>query len=119
MIETKHARNVNEYIACFPKATRARLQAVRKAVKESAPHAVEGLAYHMPVYRQNRILLYFAAHENHLGFYPLPSAIKAFKKEIKEYKSAKGSVQFPHDKPLPIALIKKMVRHRVKENMPK
>ena len=111
--------SVDEYIAGFPKGVQKILKQVRLVVKKAAPDAEEGISYQMPYYKQNGRLLYFAAHTAHLGFYPMTTGIKAFQPELEPYKWAKGSVQFPYNKPLPLVLITKMVRFRVKENLEK
>ena len=92
---------VTEYIRIFPPNVQKRLRLIRTAIKEIAPEAVEKLSYSMPYYHLKGRLIYFASYENHVGFYPMPSAIKKFQKEISKYKFGKGSVQFPHTKPLP------------------
>lgn len=110
-------KNTDDYISQFPEKQQAALEQIRKTIKAAAPAAEEVISYQMPAYKQNGMLVYFAGYENHIGVYPTPSAIEAFKKELAVYKGAKGSVQFPIDQPLPIGLIKKIVRFRVKENM--
>jgi uncharacterized protein YdhG (YjbR/CyaY superfamily) len=117
--KTTPAQNTDEYIKQFPEKQQAALEQIRKAIKAAAPVAEEVISYNMPAYRQNGMLVYFAGYENHIGFYPTPSGITAFKKELAVYKGAKGSVQFPLDKPLPTGLIKKIVQFRVKENAEK
>lgn len=113
---TKRFKTVDEYIKYQPKEVATRLKEVRKIVAANAPKAEEKISYNMPYYGFNGRFLYFAGYPKHIGFYPMPSAITKFKKEIeKKYKWAKGSVQFPHDKPLPVGLIKKMVQFRYKE----
>src|SRR5438093_686087 len=99
--------NVDEYIAAFPQATQVIIGQVRNAIKKAAPQAEEVISYAMPAYRWNGILVYFAAYEKHIGFYPTGSAIAAFKKDLSVYKGAKGSVQFPLNKPMPLGLITK------------
>jgi uncharacterized protein YdhG (YjbR/CyaY superfamily) len=112
--------NVDAYIASFPKATQQLLQQVRAAIKEAAPKAEELISYAMPGYKLNgKPLVYFAGYEHHIGFYPTPAGIDSFKKELSIYKGAKGSVQFPIDKPMPVALIKKMVKYKVAESLEK
>jgi len=108
--------NVDEYIATFPKELKQLLEGIRKAIKEAAPGAEETISYKMPAYRHNGILVYFAGFKNHIGFYALPTGYQAFKRELSLYKTGKGSVQFPVDRPLPLTLIKKIVEFRVKEN---
>ncbi|HSH66855.1 MAG TPA: DUF1801 domain-containing protein [Bacteroidia bacterium] len=115
----KHAPDTDTYISTFPKQTQKLLQQVRQAIKEAAPEAIELISYGMPAYKQNGPVVYFAGYEHHIGFYPTGSGIAAFTKEIEKYKSSKGAVQFPIDKPIPVALIKKMVKFKVAENMAK
>lgn len=110
---------VEEYIASFPEHTRELLQQIRAVIKKAAPGAEEVISYKMPAYRLNGMLVYFAGYKNHIGFYPTGSGIAAFQKELSAYKGAKGSVQFPLDKKLPVALIAKIVKFRVKENKEK
>ena len=105
-------KNTDEYISVFPEATQEILQQLRTTIKKAAPQAEEVISYNMPAYRLNSILVYFAGYANHIGFYPTPSALEAFKKEIAVYKSSKGAVQFPLDKPLPLALITRIVEFR-------
>lgn len=112
--------NVDAYIASFPKETQQLLKQVRAAIKEVAPKAEELISYAMPAYKLNgRPLVYFAGYEHHIGFYPTAAGIESFKKELSGYKNAKGSVQFPIDKPMPVALIKKIVKYKVAENLEK
>ncbi len=108
-----------EYISNFPKEAQLKLKQLRKAVKEVAPQANEVISYGMPAFKLNGMLVWFAAHTKHIGFYPRVSGIVAFKKELSVYKGAKGSVQFPLDNPLPIRLVKKIVKFRVIENLNK
>jgi uncharacterized protein YdhG (YjbR/CyaY superfamily) len=109
-------KSVDEYMESFPEEIRKRLKQVRALVIKAVPKAEEGISYGMPAYKLNGILVYFAGYKNHIGFYPMPSTLENFKKEITEYKSAKGSVQFPHDKPLPTTLISHMIKFRAAEN---
>jgi len=108
--------SVDEYIAGFPGPIQNLLNTLRATIIKAAPEAEEVISYSMPAYKQNGILVYFAAFKNHIGFYPTASGIEAFKEKISGYKSAKGSVQFPLDKPLPLSLIKKIVQYRVAMN---
>lgn len=110
---------VDAYIGTFPPEVQARLQEIREIIHEAAPEATEAISYQMPTFKLHDNLVHFAAWKNHIGFYALPSAHEAFAEELSKYKSAKGSAQFPHDQPLPRGLIKKMVRHRVKEHLAK
>ena len=109
------AKNIDEYIAGYPRGVQEKLQKIRSVIKKAAPDAEEAIKYRMPTFVLHENLVHFAAFENHIGFYPTPSAIEAFSGELAPYKSAKGSVQFPLDKPVPFGLIKKMVEFRVKE----
>jgi len=94
------------------------LEKVRETIRKTAPNAEEAVSYQMPAFKLNgKVLVYFAAWENHIGFYALPSGTAAFKKELLKYKVAKGSIQFPMDEPLPLHLIQKIVKYRVKENL--
>ncbi len=113
----KKPKDIDEYIASYPKEIQKILTQLRATIKKAAPKSEEIISYSMPAFKLNGMLVWFAAHTNHIGFYPRVSAIEAFKKEISNYKWAKGSVQFPLDKPLPIGLITKMVKFRVNENM--
>ncbi len=110
---------VDEYIAQFPEEVQSALRKVRTTIKEAAPQAEERISYGMPGYFLNGRLVWFGAHKKHIGFYPTTSGIEAFSEELAEYKGAKGSVQFPLDKPVPYALIAKIVRFRVAENLKK
>lgn len=109
--------SIDEYILQFPPEVQEILKKVRKAVKEAAPEAEEKISYRMPTFYLHGNLVHFAAHKNHIGFYPTPNGIDAFKMELSDYKSAKGSVQFPYDKPIPYELIKRIVKFRVTENL--
>jgi uncharacterized protein YdhG (YjbR/CyaY superfamily) len=110
---------VDEYIATFPAEIQELLQAVRKTIREAAPEAKEKISYQMPTLELHGNLVHFAAFKNHIGFYPAPSGITAFEEELSEYKGAKGSVQFPIDKPMPHDLISRIVAFRVAENTDK
>jgi len=112
-------QTIDEYIKTFPRDIQKILEAVRKTIKESAPDAEETISYQIPTFKLNGNLVHFAAFKNHIGFYPTPSGQKAFQKELSVYKSGKGSIQFPIDKPIPLSRIKKIVKHRVKENSTK
>jgi uncharacterized protein YdhG (YjbR/CyaY superfamily) len=112
-------KNIDEYIAGFPKDIQAILIKMRTIIRKAAPAAEEVISYAMPAYKYNGMLVFFAAFKNHIGFYATPTGHKAFKKELSLYKEGKGSVQFPIDKPLPSSLITKIVKFRVKENLEK
>lgn len=112
-------KDIDSYIATFPKVVQVILEQVRNAIRTSAPKAEEVISYNMPAFKYYGMLVYFAGYKNHIGFYSLPSGHAAFEKELSIYKQGKGSVQFPLDKPMPLALIKKIVKFRVKENLAK
>jgi uncharacterized protein YdhG (YjbR/CyaY superfamily) len=116
---TAKPTNIDEYITEFPAEVQKILQQVRTTIKEAAPAAEETISYAIPTFKVNGNLVHFAAFKNHIGFYPTPSGSEAFKKELSVYKSGKGSVQFPLDKPMPFDLITKIVKFRVEENMGK
>jgi uncharacterized protein YdhG (YjbR/CyaY superfamily) len=107
---------VDEYIAASPKEVRQLLKQMRAAIKAAAPKAEELISYGMPGYKYHGMLVYFAGYKNHIGFYATPTGHKTFEKELSKYKQGKGSVQFPVEEPLPLALITKIVKFRVKEN---
>jgi uncharacterized protein YdhG (YjbR/CyaY superfamily) len=120
MENKKHEyKSIDEYIHSFPENIQKKLEELREAIKEQAPQAQEKISYQMPTFFLNGNLVHFAAYSNHIGFYPTSSGIDAFKNEISKYKNAKGSVQFPLEEPLPIELIKKIVKFRVEENINK
>lgn len=107
---------IDAYIACYPTEIQALLQSVRKTIKQAAPNATEAISYGMPTFKQNGNLVHFAAHKQHIGFYPLPSGIINFRAQLEGYPQAKGSVQFPFDKPLPLHIISEIVKFRILEN---
>jgi uncharacterized protein YdhG (YjbR/CyaY superfamily) len=111
--------DIDSYIASFPEETRKLLQQLRITISKAAPEAKETINYGMPTFTLKGNLVHFAAFKNHIGFYPKPSGIEAFKKELSVYEGAKGSVQFPLAKPIPFDLISKIVEFRVKENLKK
>src|SRR4051812_7247611 len=107
------AASVPQYIAAFPPATRKLLSQLRATIRKVAPDAEEVISYGMPSYNyKGRKLIYFAGYARHIGFYPMAAAIIAFKKQISIYKNAKGSIQFPLDQPLPVALVTAIVKFR-------
>lgn len=113
----KNFTSIDEYIHVFPLEVQKKLKELRDVIKAAAPEAEEKISYQMPTFYLNGNLVHFAAYKNHIGFYPSPSGIEAFQLELSVYKGAKGSVQFPIEKPLPYELIRKIVRFRVEENM--
>jgi uncharacterized protein YdhG (YjbR/CyaY superfamily) len=110
-------QTIDEYIGTFPEAVQHILNELRQTIKEAAPEAQETINYQIPTFTLNGNLVHFAAFEKHIGFYPTPSGMEAFKQELSRYKGAKGSVQFPIDEPLPLPLIRRIVKYRVKENL--
>ena len=112
----KQFKTIDEYISMFPDDVRTILNQVRQTIRGAAPEAQETINYQMPTFTLNGNLVHFAAFKNHIGFYPTPTGIEAFKDELSAYKGAKGSVQFPLDQPMPLPLIRRIVEYRVKEN---
>lgn len=108
--------SVDEYISNFPEETRKILEQIRTTIKNAAPKAEEVISYSMPAFKQNGILVFYAAHKNHIGFYPTSSGIGEFREELAGYNTSKGAIQFPLGKPLPLELITRIVEFRVKEN---
>ena len=113
----KTPQNIDEYIANFPQEIQEILQELRATIHGAAPEAEEVINYQIPTFRLKGNLVHFAAYKNHIGFYPTPSGIEKFKKELSIYEGAKGSVKFPINKPLPLDLISKIVSYRVAENL--
>jgi uncharacterized protein YdhG (YjbR/CyaY superfamily) len=107
--------NIDEYISGFPDATQKILEKIRSTIKKAAPEAEETIKYSMPTFTLKGNLVYFAAFKNHIGFYPAPSGDSAINNELSMYKAAKGTLRFPLDKPIPYALISKVVKLRVKK----
>ncbi len=112
-------QTIDEYIAGFPTDVQEVLQKIRMTIHEAAPQATEKISYQMPTFYLKGNLVHFAAFKEHIGFYPVPTGIEKFKKELSVYKQGKGSVQFPLDQPMPYDLITKIVKFRVKENLAK
>jgi uncharacterized protein YdhG (YjbR/CyaY superfamily) len=112
----RESATMAEYIHACPRPVREKLVEIRELVRKLAPGAEERISYRMPAFFLNGPLVYFAAYEKHIGFYPTASGIRAFQKEVSGYKNSKGAVQFPLEEPLPTALIRKIVRFRVAEN---
>src|SRR5580693_3805223 len=110
-------KSITEYIDAAPKETRKKLREMHACIRKSAPGATEGLKWGMPAFSYQRILVTFAAHKTHIGFYPTPSAVSAFAKELSKFTTAKGSIQFPLVKPLPLPLIRKITACRVRESI--
>jgi uncharacterized protein YdhG (YjbR/CyaY superfamily) len=115
----KQFKTIDEYIATFPEDVRAILNELRRTIQATAPEAKETISYGMPTFTLNGNLVHFAAFQHHIGFYPTPTGVEAFREDLSRYKGAKGSVQFPIDQPLPLALIRRIVEYRVQENLKK
>ena len=108
---------VDAYISAYPEEIQKRLTQLRNTIKKAAPKAEEVISYSMPAYKLSGMLVWFAAHTNHIGLYPRGSGIETFKEELEDYKCSKGTIQFPLNKPLPLALITKIVKYRLNENL--
>jgi uncharacterized protein YdhG (YjbR/CyaY superfamily) len=113
------AKEIDNYIEGFPEETRKLLRKMRETIIQAAPQSEETIKYMMPTYVLKGNLVHFAAYKSHIGFYPAPSGINAFRKELSAYKTSKGAIQFPLDKPLPVKLITEIVKFRVNENLSK
>ena len=114
-MDERKSKNIDEYIAAFQPEVQAILQKLRRLIRESAPGAQEAISYGMPTFKLKGNLVHFAAHKEHIGFYPTPSAIEAFQKDLAGYEQSKGAIRFPLDQPIPYPLIEKMVKFRVNE----
>jgi uncharacterized protein YdhG (YjbR/CyaY superfamily) len=118
MISTKtRPKTIDEYIRAAPKEVQKKLREMHACIRAAAPGAKEGLKWGMPAFSYRRILVTFAGFKNHIGFYPTPSAVTAFAKELSKFSTAKGSIQFPLEKPLPLSLVRKITAFRVKESV--
>ncbi|MEJ7822943.1 MAG: DUF1801 domain-containing protein [Chitinophagaceae bacterium] len=118
-METKKYNDINGYIADFPQDIQQILEQIRASIKKAAPKAEEVIKYAIPTFILNGNLVHFAAYKNHIGFYATPSGHHQFEKELSCYKQGKGSVQFPLDEPMPLGLITKIVKFRVRQNLDK
>ena len=119
MKNTANIKTIDDYLAVCPADIRKILIGLRETIKKAAPKAEEKISYQMPAFFQKGDLVYFAALKNHIGFYPTPSGIEAFKEELSDYVTSKGAVRFPYEKPLPLKLISDIVKFRVIENLEK
>src|SRR5438552_8130000 len=115
----KHFESIDEYIKTFPPDVQKTLEKMRRTIRKAVPEAEEAISYQIPTFKLNGNLVHFAAFKKHIGFYPTSSGTEAFKKELSSYKGAKGSVQFPLEKPIPYDLVKRIVIFRRKENLQK
>jgi len=111
----RKTRSVADYIATAPPKARARLNKIRATIRKAAPGATESLKWRMPAVSYKRIVIMYAAFTNHISLFPMPSALKAFRKELKGFKTGRGTIQLPNDKPLPLALIRRITAWRAKE----
>jgi len=115
-MKSSPARNVDEYLAGVPNEARATLEKLRQTIKAAAPMAAEVISYQMPMYKHHGMVIGFAAFKNHCSIFPGSAVMDAHKKELKRYDTSKGTIRFPAGKPLPAALVKKLVKARIKEN---
>src|SRR5689334_23282015 len=116
-IKKTRRTTIDEYIAAAPKEAQKKLREMRACIRAAAPGAKESLKWGMPAFSYRRILVTFAAFKHHIGFYPTPAAVRAFANDLSEFATAKGSIQFPLDKPLPLPLIRKITAFRVRESI--
>jgi uncharacterized protein YdhG (YjbR/CyaY superfamily) len=114
---SKEIKTIDNYISQFSGDTKIKLESIRATIKKAAPQAIEVISYGMPAFKLNNVLVYFALNKNHIGFYPTPNAIICFSKELAAYKTSKGAIQFPLDKKIPLTLISKITKFRVKEDL--
>jgi len=112
----KPPENIDQYIAAFPPDVQEKLEKIRETIRKAAPKAEEAISYMIPTFKLHGNLVHFAAYKKHIGFYPAPRGKEEFKEELAAYEGGKGTVQFPLDKPIPYALIRKIVKFRVQEN---
>jgi uncharacterized protein YdhG (YjbR/CyaY superfamily) len=112
----KKFQTVDEYLSTFPKDVSAVLSGLRKTIKQAAPQAEEMISYSMPAFKHHGMLVWYGAHKDHIGLYPKASAIVAFKRELARYKTSKGAIQFLLQEAIPVNLVRKIVKFRVKEN---
>jgi uncharacterized protein YdhG (YjbR/CyaY superfamily) len=115
----KASKDIDSYIASYPRKTQVLLKKMRAVICKAAPQATEAISYGVPTYKLNGNLVHFGGFKSHIGFFPTPSGIKHFQKELSAYKTSKGAVQFPIEKPIPVGLVAKIVKFRVKDNLRK
>jgi uncharacterized protein YdhG (YjbR/CyaY superfamily) len=116
---TTRPKTVGEYIAAAPKEARPKLRELRKIIRTTAPRAIEDLKWSMPAYSYRRILVLFAAFKHHVSLFPGTTTVRAFKKQLTRYKTSSATIQFPLDQPLPLAFVRKILAHRVREILKK
>lgn len=114
-MKTGEYKDIDGYIALFPEEVQLVLQKIREEISKAAPEATEDIRYGIPTYRYRGNLVHFAAYDNHIGFYPTPSGIEAFKAELADYELGKGTIRFPLSKPIPYDLVREVVKFRMKE----
>jgi uncharacterized protein YdhG (YjbR/CyaY superfamily) len=119
MITTRNPKTIDEYIKTFPKDIQWKLQEIRKTIHKAAPKAEEVISYNIPAFKRDEVLVYFAAFKNHIGFFPTSKPIEVFKKELEGYKTSKGTIQFPLNKKIPLGLITKITKFRLREDSEK
>lgn len=119
MTANNKPNTIDQYIASFPESIQKILQEIRLTIQKTAPDATEKISYGIPTFHLKSNLVHFAAFKHHIGFYPVPSGLKAFEKELSNYKQGKGSVQFPLTEPMPLDLISRITKFRVEENFEK
>ncbi len=107
--------SVEEYFSWFTPGIQAKLQQIRETLRDALPEAKEVISYHMPAFKTTEVLVYFAAAKSHLGYYPTNSGVQEFKKELAEYVTSKGAIQFPYDRELPLDLIAQIAQFRAEE----
>ena len=112
-------RNIDEYISAAPENVREKLEEIRQAIHKAAPAATETISYGIPAFRQNGVLVYFAAFKDHIGFFPTSSGVSHFEQELAPYAVSKGTIRLPLDVPTPFKLIEKIVKFRAKEDVAK
>jgi len=110
------AKSVDEYLAKVPVKARTTLEKLRRQIKAAAPNAIEVISYDIPMFKHHGMLVAFAAFKNHCSFFPGAAALQTYKDELKDYKTSKGTIRFPADQPLPVSLVKRLVKARIKEN---
>jgi len=118
-MRTSTSKSIDAFISGYPPDVQVVLQELRQTIKDAAPEAGEKITYGIPTFTFHGNLVHFSAYRTHIGFYPGSSGIKTFASELKPYETAKGTVRFPIDKPLPFPLLRKIVLFRVKENLSK
>jgi uncharacterized protein YdhG (YjbR/CyaY superfamily) len=117
--DKKKYASIDGYIADFPPDVQDILEEMRRTIREAAPDAEEAISYQMPTFKLNGNLVHFAAYKKHIGFYPTPSGVEAFRDELSAYKVSKGAIQFPIGQPMPLDLVRRIVEYRVEENLAK